>query len=85
MSLMVCRTCASVLVTAVVAWIVVTVAVLRHRLSLPDPLPGPPVTVPFDSRLQTGSEDIPLEALAKTVGLYEPEQIHLAIAGNVLL
>lgn len=43
--------------------------------------PSPPVTVPFDTRLRTGSDDLPLEQLARQGGLWDPEQIHLALAG----
>jgi len=44
--------------------------------------PGPPVTVPFDQKLRTGSDDIPLDQLAKKGGQFEPEQIHLGFAGQ---
>ena len=40
--------------------------------------------MPFDTHLQTGSEDLPLDHLPKQGGLYEPEQIHLAFAGVAL-
>ena len=43
-----------------------------------------PTTVPFDARLHTGSKDLPLDSLAKHGGLFEPEQIHLALAGTFL-
>lgn len=46
--------------------------------------PAPPVTVPFDVRLHTGSDDLPLEQLSRKGGLWDPEQIHLALAGKII-
>ena len=52
-----------------------------HGLGLP--VPAPPVTKPFNRRLATGSEDLPLDdaRIRRTAATYEPEQIHIALAG----
>ena len=56
-----------------------------HAVLIRGPLhqnsPGAPTTVPFDTNLRMGSDDLPLDYLAKKGGLFEPEQIHLAYAG----
>lgn len=47
-------------------------------------VPAAPVTRPFDTRLATGSADLPLDdpRLQRTAATYEPEQISLALAGH---
>lgn len=69
-------------------WIVLLLVVLlggggRNASGLARPVPAPPITRPFDHRLQTGSDDLPLDhpRLQRTAAQYEPEQIHLALAG----
>ena len=69
------------------AWIVLLLVVLfsdRTPSGLAKPVPSPPVTQPFDSRLQTGSEDLPLDhpRVRRTASEYEPEQIHITLAGS---
>ena len=44
-----------------------------------------PMQVPFDDRLRPGSDDLPLdeEPLARRGSEHEPEQIHLALEGQI--
>ena len=46
--------------------------------------PAPPVTREFDPSLKVGSEDLPLDQppCVKSVGEYEPEQIHITLGGK---
>ena len=69
---------------SVLVWGFLLLAVVAGGLPAANRLlpPAPPVTVPFDTQLQTGSEDVPLELLAKQGGLWDPEQIHLSLAGE---
>ena len=69
---------------SVLVWGFLLLAVVAGGLPAANRLlpPAPPVTVPFDTKLQTGSEDLPLELLAKQGGLWDPEQIHLSLAGE---
>ena len=76
------RTIGAIATSACLAWVIVTMAALRRPLPA---LIGPPVTVPFDTRLSTGSDDIPLSELSRRGGSWDPEQIHLALAGVVSL
>lgn len=81
MKIILCRTIAVVTGAAFFAWLLVSFAAFRQRLPRSG-VPGPPVTVPFDSRLQTGSDDLPLSQLSRKGGTWDPEQIHIAIAGE---
>lgn len=49
--------------------------------------PERPRTVPFDESYEKGSDDLPMDQppLAKTTSEVEPEQIHIALAGDSLL
>ena len=51
-------------------------------------IPDPPTTIPFDdTRFKKGSKDLPIDKppLAKVTGEDEPEQIHIALAGQLAL
>lgn len=69
---------------SVFVWIALLIAAIatEERGSSSLRPPAPPVTVPFDNRLRTGSDDLPLEQLARQGGAWDPEQIHLAVAGK---
>ena len=42
-----------------------------------------PITIPFDTSLSLGSDDLPIDEapLARRAGEFEPDQIHIGIAG----
>ena len=75
------------LVIGLVAVTVVCVCVLGVLAFKGSPTPGfaPPVTVPFDTTLATGSEDLLLDEAPlarRSDNEDDPDQIHLALAGE---
>ena len=63
-------------------WAILLLVVLFGDSSLDMPASAP-VTRRFDTRLATGSADLPLDdpRIERRAGTYEPEQIHIALAG----